>query len=134
VDQRVFSSAEIRELLPGRVKKVSKPKPSGKLKTVARIDCMTRLDVERVLYARDPELSLPLFVQMIRSRCFRSKTALASHVFKPAYWTKGFGRFLAREGIMSKAEFDECFIDRRGRSGVSRHHKQSVAVSQSVAE
>jgi hypothetical protein len=127
VDQRVFSSAEMRELLPGRAKKkTGKPKASGKPKTVVRLDRMTRLDVERVLYARDPELSLPLFVQMIRSRCFRSKTGLAAHVFKPAYWTQAFSRFLERNGIMSKAEFDGSFSDRRGRSGVSR----SQAVSQ----
>jgi hypothetical protein len=131
-----MTAGEMRECLPGKAKKkAGKPKASGKTKTVARLDCMTRLEVERVLYARDPELSLPLFVQMVRSRCFRSKTALASHVFKPAFWTKGFARFLEREAIMSKAEFDGSFSDRRGRSGASRrsvelHGPASQAVNQ----
>jgi hypothetical protein len=114
-----MTAGEMRECLPGRAKKkTGKPKASGKPKTLVRLDRMTRRDVERVLYARDPELSLPLFVQMVRSRCFRSKTGLAAHVFKPAYWTKAFSRFLEREAIMSRAEFDGSFSDRRGRSGV----------------
>ena len=102
--------------------------------TLRRLENMTREDVEQVLQSRDTELSLPLIVQLLRCKCFNSRSALAEHLGKPSYWSKAFGEFLEREGIMSVGEFNGCFADRRGRSGVcsvrslrSRKRKRELA-------
>jgi hypothetical protein len=100
--------------------------------SMLRLNNMTHAEVEQVLKARDKDLTLPLVVQMIRSRCFKSKTGLTGHLFKPSYWAKAFGRFLDREGLMSAKEFDASFSDRRGR--VRNCGQKSVAMNLTLNE
>lgn len=118
VKHRVFTAEELRELLPGKPGTPRK-RMSGKKAYLARLDAMTPHDLEQVLYERDPELSLPLVVAMIRGRSFKSVTGLASHFFRPSYWGHAVGRFLEREGFLRQGEFRQCFSDRRGQAGAA---------------